>query len=122
MVVLVIVAVLVIVPMLLRITVAGWGSRAKLGLILSGEDLFLVGIANEALRLGAIMFHAPIATSFKICNEINVAQGAYFFWNPMLHAPPAVMRVVGAGSGCVWRCWLRRAAATIRCDEHCGDE
>src|SRR5436305_12484318 len=80
-----------------------WGLLAVFSFVLSGELGFLLGMAYEALRVGAVMLFAPIGFSFEIGNELGIAPGAYFFGNAVLVTPPAIVTVTGLDNVSVGR-------------------
>ena len=55
-------------------------------------------MANEALRVGAIVEFAPVAVGFEFGGKFGIAQSTDFFWDAVLVAPPAFVIVLG---GCL---------------------
>ena len=67
----------------------------KFRLIELGEFLGPRWITLEALRLGSIVFLAPIAFCLEVVSGFRAAHTAFFLWNAVLGAPPAAMVVSG---------------------------
>ena len=68
---------------------------SKFRLIECGKVLGPRGITLEALRLGSIVFLAPIALRLKFVSGFRAAHAAFFLRNAVLGAPPAAMVVGG---------------------------
>ena len=81
---------------------------AVLRFVLGRELGFVFRMMNEALRIGKVVFFAPIAFGFEIGDELEIAAGADFFGDAVLVAPPGTvgMGIVGdvlggrRGAGC----------------------
>ena len=67
----------------------------KFRLIELGEFLGPRWITLEALRLGSIVFLAPIAFCLEVVSGFRAAHATFFFRDAVFGAPPAAMAVVG---------------------------
>ncbi len=68
---------------------------SKFRLIEFGKFLGPCGITLEALRLGSIVFLAPIAFRLEVVSGFRAAHAALFLWDAVFGAPPAAVVVGG---------------------------
>jgi len=66
-----------------------WRLLAELGFVLGGEFGFELGVAHEALRIGPVVFFAPVAILLELGRKLAVAAAADFLRHAMFGAPPA---------------------------------
>ena len=66
---------------------------SKFRLIEFGKFLGPRGITLEALRLGSIVFFAPIAFCLEVVSGFRAAHAALFLWDAVFCAPPAAVVV-----------------------------
>lgn len=67
---------------------------SKFRLIELGEFLGPCRVTLEALRLGSVVFLAPIAFCLEVVSGFRAAHAAFFLRDAVLGAPPAAMAVV----------------------------
>src|SRR5205807_9969041 len=65
------------------------------GPILGGKLLFLLRVANKALRLRSLVFLAPVAFLLALCRNLGAALAADFFGDAVLGTPPAAVVLAG---------------------------
>jgi hypothetical protein len=66
---------------------------AVLGLVLRRELGLVLGMANEALRVGPIVLFAPISVFLKLGRQLRVALAALPLRHAVLRTPPAGVQV-----------------------------
>ena len=68
---------------------------AKFGFVQLREFVSPRRVAFETLRLGTIMFFAPVALGFAFLRSLRATHAALFLRDSMFNTPPAVVIVPG---------------------------
>ena len=68
---------------------------AVFGFVGRREDCFVLRMADEALRIGAVVFLAPIAFLLELSREFRVALATFPFRYAVLVAPPTGVVILG---------------------------